>query len=225
MKILAPLILTAFLALSVFAQRAVVIKPTANFYTKPSIKSKVIFSVKKGASFKLENTDSQHGWYYVSVVGGNVKGWIQGNDIKLIGVEKWPDLTKAAVKDEWQLIDTMEESDNLFVFRYFNPAKAVREGDIVRFWIKGEPINKEAHVRYYYKTVLDIPIPNDVTPSKFLFDLWYVEANCRLRLLHFAKSLSNWSDRAPIIDTMNPSFYPVVPDSYGETVFNAACGK
>lgn len=204
-----PLILIILLvigsSLQVVAQRAIVIKDTATFYSKPSAKSKVIFTVKKGASFKLESLDSTHGWYYVSAVAGNVKGWIYGNSIKITGVRseteegerKQPDYS-TLYKNEWQMFTTTPQG----VVYSFNPSTIKKDGLSVSIWawtVEGKSVNKKT--------------------------MYLEQFNCRedrYRLLSVVE-YGDDGDLKKSTETPEASWSAIVPESTSDTLKGLVC--
>ncbi len=119
------------LSVGVFGQtKAVIIKTSVNCFAKADANSKVITTLKKGRNVKLNSAKHFNGWYSVSI--GNIKGWVNGNDIEF--VDDLPDLSAYAIKpkkDNWIYYST--GSVGKF---YYNEAKTIRSGSTVIVWVK-----------------------------------------------------------------------------------------
>jgi hypothetical protein len=88
---------------------------------QPNIKSKTIYKLKKGEIVSLETTDSTNGWYEVSVLTGDYKGWVKNTGIKLI-----------TANNQWYQVATLDE-DYQF---YINPSRISKKNGNVLFWLK-----------------------------------------------------------------------------------------
>lgn len=88
MKIFISIVTTLLLAFSVFAQtQAEVIVPTTFLRKSPNSTSEKLQLVQKGERIIFQKTQDTNGWYYVSVLDGRIKGWINGNTIRSIARE------------------------------------------------------------------------------------------------------------------------------------------
>ncbi len=82
MKIFIALFLTLLFAFSVSAQKQAQVIVTSTYLRKePNLSSEKVQTVQKGDKLTLEKKQDTDGWYYVSVAGGNGKGWIRKDTI------------------------------------------------------------------------------------------------------------------------------------------------
>ena len=77
------IIITLYSVSAMAQNQATVIINQAQVREKPLKSSKLIFTAKKNTKLKLESIEHKNGWYYVSILNSNQKGWIFGNDIKI----------------------------------------------------------------------------------------------------------------------------------------------
>lgn len=217
--ILLVFILVGLCASQSFAQtQAIVISNQAQFREKPSKTAKVIFTVKKGTKFKLESVTNKNGWYYVSVLNGNQKGWIHGNDIKLSGVVAEKTLQ---TKDDWQLV-TYSDVANY----YLSPSRVNLKDGIVDFWIKVVALDKKAYLDQMFKTLFNKPFPPEMSADNYLHSLEKYLGNCKTSRLSRIKEVSYWKDGSTggyDVSDRTVTLYEVVPNSIGEAMLLKAC--
>ena len=232
-RILLIALLAVLCSLSVIAQsQAEVITKTAKFHEKPSIKSKVIFTAKHGAKFKVESETHKNGWYYVSTLKGNVKGWMYGNSIKIGPTngeanaedDVYTAMAKMSLAGEgWDPIAKAERK-NYQINYFFNPSKISKADNLVNFWIKSIPSDKSFYWIDQFENILHLPMPSSLEPADYDYDLSYFQCDCKARLLRHVKDISYW--KSGKIDD-NPSneldLSPVIPDSIGESFLRSAC--
>lgn len=208
------LIFILIFSFSVFGQTAIVIIPKAVFRERPTPNAKVIFTVKKGAKFKLESEEHTNGWYYVSLLKGNVKGWIYGDGIKINNPnDNLPDLTKYEISNKKAKGDYIDELDKAVGFHkpgwfhygtskdssfYYNAAKLTRQNSSIRVWT--EQRNKDT---------------NEVT------SMILTELNCSTQRIRYLAGMNYKTNRS--WDMPNAQFAVIFPDSVGEGLYKKVC--
>jgi TonB family protein len=129
MKTVIIFLFVLILSASVFGQtKALVLTKTAVIKQQPNIKSKTIYTLKKDETISLETTDSTDGWYKVSDLKGNYKGWIKNTAIKLI-----------IANNQWYSVGTLDENYQF----YINPYRISKKNGNTLFWLK------RSHVKTY----------------------------------------------------------------------------
>jgi uncharacterized protein YgiM (DUF1202 family) len=143
MKISLTIILLLILGLSVSGQtQAIVVVPQTTLHESADSKAKVTSTVQKGDKLNLENETIKNGWYYVSVLKGDLSGWISSDTIKLSPVTKdnQAERLKEEKEEEWRLMiytvigdyyyrtTDVKEIDN-GVFQYWTKVTFKPEGD------------------------------------------------------------------------------------------------
>ncbi len=108
MKTVIIFLFVLILSASAFGQtKALVLTKTAVIKQQPNIKSKTIYTLKKDETISLETTDSTDGWYKVSDLKGNYKGWIKNTAIKLI-----------IANNQWYSVGTLDENYQFYINPY-----------------------------------------------------------------------------------------------------------
>jgi Ca-activated chloride channel homolog len=128
MKVFISSIFIFLFAVSIFAQaQGEITVPTTYLRKSPSPNAERIQTLKKGEKIILEKVQDTDGWYYVSVAGGNVKGWVNGNtflttlapEAKTTTNQTSPDQTRdpdaSQVLDEDEVLRIETEEINLSV--------------------------------------------------------------------------------------------------------------
>jgi hypothetical protein len=251
MKIYLSTILILIFAFGIYAQTGLVTTPSAQIRIQPSNKSKIVSTVKKGAKFNLLSNKNQSGWYQVAFIGSKLKGWIHGNNIKII--DELPDLSDSAVKpnsieEQIKYLDDLAEylkeldkelnketdkntNEWIYVITskytkiYFNPSKTVRSGDFVEFWAKEFAIDKKTYWDFKWKP-LGIDPPNNFSPAKYLFSLVRYKTNCKSRTFRPMQEITYWEGGSTGGIDSSDKVLPmaaVIPDSLGEVLFKKAC--
>ncbi|MBC7850113.1 MAG: VWA domain-containing protein [Chitinophagaceae bacterium] len=83
MKIYITIVLALIFAFSVFAQRQGEVIVTSTFLRKsPDASSEKVRAVQKGERITFEKNQDTDGWYYVSILNGEVKGWIRKDTVR-----------------------------------------------------------------------------------------------------------------------------------------------
>jgi Ca-activated chloride channel family protein len=78
-------VFTLSFAFSAFAQKQGEVIVTFTYLRKaPEITAEKIQTVQKGEKIVFEKNRLTNGWYYVSVSGGAVKGWIRGDTVRAV---------------------------------------------------------------------------------------------------------------------------------------------
>lgn len=213
---------------------AVVVSKFAQFRTQPTKTSKIIFTVKKGAKFKLESDEGKNGWYYVSILNGNQKGWIEGENIKFVENDNQYPKKRNSLKDEWVYLYTTKYGDVKVADVYINPAKIQDLGDERTFWIKSFILDVEAYWKQLVESLDLQPIPKD-TPSTgkrrngydLKYSLTFYKANCGMMTLG-AQSVYDYKINDQLFYGepvyLNDPLRPAIPDSNGEFFLRKACG-
>jgi TonB family protein len=128
------LLLILVLSLAAFGQSAIVITPKAVFRERPSPTGKVLFTVNKGAKFKLESEENTNGWYFVSVLKSGIKGWIHGNNIE---IQLKPSRPKTlTVMGESTIDDWLKYGESSNTIFFYDPSTVFRDKNIVNAWTK-----------------------------------------------------------------------------------------
>lgn len=82
MKIFITVLFTLCFAVSVFCQKqAEVIVFSTHLRSEPTMKSEKVKTLMKGEIVVLEKSRDTNGWYYISTLNGEVKGWIREDTI------------------------------------------------------------------------------------------------------------------------------------------------
>lgn len=224
----------AICSFSAFAQaQAIVITKTAQFRAKPSKTAKVLFTVKKGAKLKIEDELPENGWYRVSVLKGNQKGWMHGNAIKLddfdvdsVAKSVWSDeYLKTHAEGGWILLYTNPMSKT-----YFNPLRIRDLGNgLYEYWLKdvitdkGDYINKLTEIDGNGLKYLGLD-----QPKKSADDLSHIliqeNMDCKKRLRGIQVSYI-YAVNGDLLKTepANQPLEPVIPESNGELELAAVC--
>lgn len=85
MKFFIITVFTLSLAFSTFAQKQGEVIVTLTYLRKaPEITAEKIQTVQKGEKIVFEKARLTNGWYYVSVFGSAVKGWIRGDTVRAV---------------------------------------------------------------------------------------------------------------------------------------------
>jgi len=85
MKIFITIVLPLLFAFSAFAQRQAEVVVTSTFLRKSADSSaEKVQTVQKGEKLTFEKTQSNNGWYYVSILNGKVKGWIRKDTVRSV---------------------------------------------------------------------------------------------------------------------------------------------
>lgn len=85
MKICITIIFTIIFSFSVYAQKqAEVIVTSTHLRKSPDVNSEKVQTVQKGEKVVLEKGRDTNGWFFVSTLNGNVKGWIRKDTIRSI---------------------------------------------------------------------------------------------------------------------------------------------
>lgn len=217
--------------------QAVVVTPTAKFYTKPSIKSKLILTAKTGARFYVLSPDHKNGWYHVSLLGGNVKGWIYGNNIVLAAKIVQPetggnfdhDTSMAKLlgqpkkeyqkndwlnekKTEWQLIGSYDLPENTgprMSWLYNSHSVLKSTTGILEFWVKETPA---------------VTVSENSTVKWFqTLALWRVDcAKQRSQIAQYTM-YNEAGDSINSRDTPDGGFIRVTPGTIGEDILQRVC--
>jgi Ca-activated chloride channel family protein len=83
MKIIITIVLILLFAFSVFAQRQAEVIVTSTFLRKsPDATAEKVQTVQNGEKLIFEKAQDKNGWYYVSILNGNVKGWIRKDTVR-----------------------------------------------------------------------------------------------------------------------------------------------
>ncbi len=83
MKILAALVFTVLVVGSIFAQKqAEVTVMSTHLRRLPTMDSEKVYTAQKGETVIIEKKRDSNGWYFVTVSGGNIKGWIRKDTIR-----------------------------------------------------------------------------------------------------------------------------------------------
>lgn len=89
MKIFITVVLTLLFTFSVFAQKQAEVIVTSTYLRKsPDSNSEKVQTVQKGDKITVEKAKDTNGWYYVSVLNGQVKGWIRKDTINSVVTAK-----------------------------------------------------------------------------------------------------------------------------------------
>lgn len=84
MKIFIALFSIFLFAFSIFAQKQAQVTVTSTYLRKePDSSAEKVQAVQKGDQLVLEKSKDTNGWYYVSIVNKDVKGWIRTDTISL----------------------------------------------------------------------------------------------------------------------------------------------
>lgn len=82
MKIFITVLFTLCFAVSIFCQKqAEVIVFSTHLRSEPTMKSEKVTTLMKGETVVLEKSRDTNGWYYISTLNGEVKGWIREDTI------------------------------------------------------------------------------------------------------------------------------------------------
>ncbi|MBA3634244.1 MAG: VWA domain-containing protein [Acidobacteria bacterium] len=85
MKIFIIIVFTFLSVFSVFAQRQAEVIVTSTYLRKsPDSGAEKVQTVQKGEKITFEKTQDTDGWYYVSVSGRKVRGWIRKDTVRLV---------------------------------------------------------------------------------------------------------------------------------------------
>jgi len=85
MKIYITIILTLLFAFSVFAQKQAEVIVTSTFLRKsPDSTGEKLQTIQKGEKITFEKSQDTNGWYFVSILNGQVKGWIRKDTVRSV---------------------------------------------------------------------------------------------------------------------------------------------
>jgi Ca-activated chloride channel family protein len=78
-------VFTLSFAFSAFAQKQAEVIVSLTYLRKlPEIGAEKVQTVQKGEKIVFEKDSQTNGWYYVSISGGAVKGWIRGDTVRAV---------------------------------------------------------------------------------------------------------------------------------------------
>jgi len=85
MRFLTIMVFTLLFAFSALAQKRGEVIVTFTYLRKaPEITAEKIQTVQKGEKIVFEKSRLTNGWYYISIAGGAVKGWIRGDTVRAL---------------------------------------------------------------------------------------------------------------------------------------------
>jgi Ca-activated chloride channel family protein len=110
MRFLMIAVFTLSFAFSALAQKQAEVVVTFTYLRKaPEITAEKIQTVQKGEKLVFEKSRLTNGWYYVSISGGTIKGWIRGDTVRAVkNEEKTNQTPPQAVKPPTQTKPTAD---------------------------------------------------------------------------------------------------------------------
>ena len=89
MKIFITIVLTLLFVFTVYAQKEAEVIVTSTFLRKsPDSTAEKVQTIQKGEKITFEKTQDTNGWYYVSILNGQVKGWIRKDTVRPVAKAK-----------------------------------------------------------------------------------------------------------------------------------------
>ncbi len=196
--------------MTVLAQtQAVVTSKIAQFRTRSTKSAKIILTVKKGAKFKLEDTRNMNGWYYVSVLNGNQKGWIEAASVKILDSSDEVDFS---ILDDDIILDELIKEDERW--------KIIREDDKSVFLVDTYTLKEQWGVRIVWIKY----VPKNTPVKRIAYSLELNHYNCPARTTQI-QSITYYNSKYELLRTDDSAqeLVNIIPSSVGEVLFLRIC--
>lgn len=160
--------------------RAVVTGERAELRNRPDArKGRVAFTVRKGASLRVDRKKHRKGWRYVT--HKNKKGWVRTERIRLL-------VDEPKRRATWLFIGRSPRMNGFSVAYYLNATQLVRNGKTVSFWSKMVPSNRKP----YLETFMARQPKRKAADFDYNVDQW--EGDCKTKRVRVVKSLLYWKN-------------------------------
>ena len=195
-RIILCVFLLALSSFSIWAQsQAIVISKQAQIREIASRTGKVISTLKKDTKLKLKSNEHKNGWYNVSVLNGDQKGWIHGNDIKI--------LDNDVTSTEWKLIDFTLGQNQIKGYYSYRPNIVKISPNLYKAWVKYENLEQD-------------------TTKLMLFEMNCKSRQFRPTEVIDYDSEGKIIKR---VSNPNSEFRDVIPETMSEAVFTMICSE
>lgn len=208
-KLLSLLILILLGSIAAYSQsRATVTSGTAAVREKPSSRSKIILTLKKGSALKILPRKRKKNWEFVEV--NKRKGWVPSGKIEII-------MENPTRKTIWLYIGNSQKTNDFSVRYYLAAASIVPRGDRIYFWTKMTANNKKAYLKY----LLGKNHKKDAADFLYNADLW--EGDCAMREIFVKKGMIYWRNGKTTRYRLSVSKVNASGNSAARSILQQAC--